>query len=235
MIEVAPSPTLQEVFYTPRGKAASMAVRAGTSDHNTAYSCLTEDEYGAASLELGNGWAVDIGAHIGGATVALAVNNKEAHVIAVECLSENVAMIARNVELNGITDRVTVLHAIAARKGGRQATVRWNFDGGESGQHHRFIANAQAFAIEHADEESVETIDLASVVKMAGGEVAFLKIDCEGGEYEFLRGPGLKHVAEIRGEFHAGFDRLVEQLAATHAVTMTGGLETLGAFRAVRL
>lgn len=207
-----------------------MLWRTGTADWNNVYSCSTEDEYNLRSLDLGDGTAIDIGAHIGGVTVGLALDNPRARIIAVECLSANVDLLRENIERNGLTN-VTVLHAIASDKGGEQGTVRWNFDSDDAGQHHRFIANAQGFDKANAQVETVDTVSLAD---LAGGEVAFIKIDCEGGEYAFLRGPALAHVAEIRGEYHMGFDALAEQLTDTHVVTLTSGTESFGGFRAVR-
>lgn len=222
-----PDPVLER-FVTPRGRQVSMFVRPDTTDHNTLYSCLNEDEYGLRDVELGDGTAIDIGAHIGGATVALAVDNPNATIVAVEALSENVTLLERNLEANGITN-VSVFHAIAGRPGkrGRKGTVNWNFGGGESAQGHRFIANAVRLDIESADSEQAIIIALNDLP-----EAAFMKIDCEGGEYELLRGD-TSRIAEIRGEFHAGFEELVA-LLDTHHVYMTSGIESFGGFRAVR-
>lgn len=221
----------QGAFRTPKGNAAQMDVRDGTSDHNTLFSCLTEDEYGLKELDLGEGVALDIGAHAGGVSVGLAVDNPRAKVIAVEALGANVGALRANVEANGVSDRVTVVHAIAGKTKGK-GTVRWNFDQGESGQHHRFIANAHR--MEGGETEEADVVTLAQLVKMAGGSVAFAKVDCEGCEYDVLNSPAVKDVAEFRGEFHAGFDNLAHLLEPTHVVTMTSGTEAFGGFRAVR-
>ena len=226
---VGDEPMVEE-FRTPKGKAMLMAVRPGTADHNNVFSCATEDEYRLRDLELDAGTALDIGAHIGGVAVGLALDHPAAWIIAVECLSANIDLLRQNVLRNGVADRVSILHAIAGAKHGK-GTVRWNFAGGESAQHHRFIANVGGVAHTGADEEEVERVTLAD---LATDEIDFIKIDCEGGEYDFLRGSALGRVREIRGEFHAGFDRLVEQLDVTHLVTLTSGTEGFGGFRALR-
>lgn len=222
----------EETFLSPRGRKVSLYVRSGTADHNNAYSCLTEDEYGLRERFL-SGVAVDVGAHIGGVTLAMAVDNPEVRVISIEALSANVEILQKNVEKNGVAERVTILHAGACALGTKKVDVEWDFDQTESGAHHRFIGNASGIPHEGAKSEEVPGISLASLVE-AYGEIEFMKIDCEGCEYEFLRGP-VEKVKEIRGEFHAGIDRIIGLLEGSHNVSLTGGTETFGEFRAVRL
>lgn len=219
-------------YRTPKGNAALMTCRADTSDHNSIFSCMDEDEYGLKELKL-SGVALDIGAHLGGVSVGLALDNPNLRVIAVEALSANARLLQENVERNGVSDRVTVIHGIAGKKSGR-GTVRWNFDQDESGQHHRFIANAHLVNSEQGEFEEADIVTLADLGVMAGEPIAFAKIDCEGGEYDFLDTGSVGIVAEYRGEFHAGFARIERMLEATHNVTMSSGTPDFGGFRAVR-
>lgn len=202
-------------FRTPRGASVMLEHRRGSSDWNTLYSCLNEDEYRLRELHL-EGVALDIGAHIGGATIALAVDNPKLQVIAVEAVPPNVALLRRNIEINHLDDRVTVLHA-AAGKGG-QTTIRWGFEGDETADHHAFIGNSLLTGKTKHQTLEVESLTLGQIVKQR--EVSFCKVDCEGCEYEVLRGPALKQIALIRGEIHgiAGVNplQLVEQLVKTH-------------------
>lgn len=206
-----------------------MVVRDGTNDHNTLASCLTEDEYGLATLDLGEATALDIGAYTGGVTVALALDNPQAHIIAVEALSANVEVLRANVEANGVGDRVTVIHGAATAEKRKSAKVYWNFSETESGQHHRFVGNAQ-WAGDVGEYETVRGWSLADLTD----DIAFMKIDCELCEYDVFTSSSVKRVALIVGEFHAGLERVVALLEATHDVTQTGGYEGTGAFRAVR-
>jgi FkbM family methyltransferase len=138
------------------------------------------------------------------------------------------------VEAAGVADRVTVLHAIANRPGIASGVVRWNFRGGEAATHHRYIGNAQRIPVDAQDEETVDCVSLADLLAMAGGAVDFVKIDCEGGEYDVLADPVVvQKVREYRGEHHAGLEGIVDLLGASHHVTLTGGVEAFGAFRAV--
>lgn len=220
-------------FRTPKGSPVQMGTREGTADRNNAFSCLDEDEYRLRDLDLGDGVAVDIGAHIGGVTVALAVDNPNARVIAVEALSVNVDLLRENLERNGVAARVVLLHAAASKPNVKSAVVEWDFDADESGQHHRYIGNGHGFNHEGAKRETVAGLSLDSLVEEYG-EIAFMKIDCELCEYNLLDSPAVKDVREIRGEFHGGYDRIVAMLGDTHHVKQTGGTEAFGAFEAVR-
>lgn len=209
----------------------TFSVRDGTCDHNNVWSCVAENEYGLPSV---TGTAVDIGAHIGGVTVCLAKDNPDLKVIAVEALSENVAVLRENVERNGLTN-VTILHRAAAEPGRKRAKVEWNFRGNESGDHHRYIGNAvlPPDATRDSDSEMVQCIDLAELVKLAGGRIDFMKIDAEGAEYPLFASSAVMDVGEIRGEFHAGWQRLVDLLGGTHTMHLLSGTEHFGGFRAV--
>ena len=189
-------------FRTPRGRSVTMAYREDTNDYNTLRSCLDEDEYGLKELTL-SGTALDIGAYIGGVTVALATDNPELHVVAVEAVPPNVDLLRQNVERNGLSERVTIRHAAAGK--GSTAIIRWGFAGNEVADHHAFVGNAvmpEATLVEHESEE-LPVVKLADLVA-EHGPIAFAKVDCEGCEYDFLTGPALSQVALIRGEEHHG-------------------------------
>lgn len=188
----------QGTFTTPRGRSVTMNYRTDTSDWNTLASCLNEDEYRLKELNL-SGTALDIGAHIGGATIALAVDNPDLHVVAVEAVPPNVDLLRENVTRNGLDEQVTVIHAAAGK--GKTAIVRWGFSGSESADHHAFIGNSLLPAGAKSLTERVKVRTLASLVKEFG-PFSFAKVDCEGCEYAFLDGTSL--VPLIRGEEHHG-------------------------------
>lgn len=205
----------QGTFHTPRGRSVTMNYRTDTNDWNTLNACMTEDEYRLAELDL-TGTALDIGAHIGGVTISLALDNPDLRVVAVEAVPPNVDLLRENVERNGLSERVTVLHAAAGE--GKTATIRWAFEGNESADHHAFIGNAvmpESNLTVHRSEK-VDVRTLASLVREFG-PFSFCKIDCEGCEYPFLTGKALADVALIRGEEHygsldlPGFDVTYEQ------------------------
>jgi FkbM family methyltransferase len=191
----------QGTFRTPRGQTPTLAYREDTNDWNVLISCLNEDEYALKELHL-EGTALDIGAHIGGVTIALALDNPELRVIAVEAVPPNVELLRENVRRAGLEERVTVLHAAAGK--GKTATVRWAFEGNYVADHHAFIGNAvMPDTTTAGTSELLDVVTLTALVKEYG-PFSFAKVDCEGCEYDFLTGRGLLDIACIRGEEHYG-------------------------------
>lgn len=205
----------QGTFRTPRGRDVTLSYREDTNDYNVLRSCLTEDEYRLAELDL-SGTALDIGAHIGGVTIALAVDNPDLHIVSVEAVPPNIDLLKHNLAALGIEDRVTVIHAAAGK--GKTATVQWAFEGhGDLGSHNAFVGNALLpVAVDAHEVIQLQVRTLASLVKEFG-PFTFAKVDCEGCEYPFLQGTALRNVALIRGEEHhgpldlPGFDVTYEQ------------------------
>lgn len=215
-------------FRTPRGQNVSMAYREDTSDWNTLRSCMDEDEYRLRELTL-SGTALDVGAHIGGVTIGLALDNPDLHVVAIEAVPPNVVLLRENIERAGVGDRVTVLHAAAGK--GKTATIRWAFEGNATADHHAFIGNSLLPGPATHLSEKMPVVKLADLVAQHG-PFAFAKVDCEGCEYPFLRGKALSQVAHIRGEVHADPIKLVDALVPTHEVTTPDTIP--GPFEAVR-
>jgi FkbM family methyltransferase len=188
------------LFRTPRGRSLSMAYREDTNDYNVLNACMTEDEYDLKGLNL-TGIALDVGAHIGGVTIALALDNPELHVVALEAVPPNVELLRENVERQGLGDRVTILHGAAGK--GKTATVRWAFSGDAVGLHHAFIGNA-VMPEANLNSSKTTTVDVWTVAALvkAHGPFTFAKVDCEGCEYPFLN--GTCEIPLIRGEEHDG-------------------------------
>ncbi len=220
---------------TPRGHPVTFEVRDGTSDHNSVWSCSQEDEYGLRDVTLGPGeWAIDVGAHIGGVAIAVLLDNPEAHCVAIEPVPDNVALLRMNAERNGVADRLDVIAGAAAAPRTQRVTVAWDFAGGVSAEHHRYVGNVANIPFERCRTEEVDAISLPWLIRRIGGPVAFAKIDCEGGEYAFLGTRSVISVARITGEYHAGWEPLVKLLERTHDVQRTSGTAGLGGFVAVR-
>lgn len=221
-------------FRTPRGRSVSLSLREDTNDHNILNSCLTEDEYGLKDLHL-SGQALDIGAHIGGVTVALALDNPDLHVTAVEAVPPNIELLRENVERAGVSDRVTVIHAAAGK--GKTATVKWAFEGsGDVGSHNAFVGNALLDVPVQPHESTV--LPVRTLASLVGDGVSFLKIDCEGCEWPLL-GRSLSKVARVHGEWHPTDGHVRADIAAVlskagFTFTFSGPLAGPGGFEAWR-
>lgn len=191
---------------TPRGKPAWMYVREDTIDYDICASSMLEDEYGLADISV-SGHALDIGAHIGAVTVALALDNPDLRVTAVEVVPENVEVLRQNIERNGIGDRVTVVEAAAGGpdEASRTCYMRHRSYPSATDEYvakSRYIANS-FWSPENGtpDAEAVE-IPVVSLSDLASDGVSFIKIDCEGAEWEFFRDPALANVTLVTGEYH---------------------------------
>ena len=210
---------------TPHGHPARMSVRDQTNDLSVVYAIFNHDEYGIpAGLE---GHAIDVGAHIGAWSVAVALDNPLMRVTAIEALPSNIDVLRANLAENGLAERVEVIWG-AAGYGAKPTTIRYDFHGPGDTDVHRYIGNQRMADGTTSSSVEVQTYGLARLV---GTGTRLMKIDCEGCEFALLRGAALKKVDEIVGEYHdVG---ILDLLADTHDVT-TDGTESFGAFRAVR-
>lgn len=207
-----------------------MMWRDGTNDHNTLTSCMTEDEYGLRSLPEA-GTVVDVGGYLGGVGIGYAVDHRDARVWIVEPLAANCDLIRKNIDMNELGARVTLIEAAADEPGAKRTRVLWDFGDDESAHHHRFVGNSTiATHSERHQSQDVACIDLPALVRLAGGHIDLLKIDCEGGEYA-LFAKGAADVGIIVGEQHEGFARLADLLSGTHDV-FNDGDEHFGPFHA---
>lgn len=217
-------------YRTPKGQTVSMLWRLGTSDHNTLYSALNEDEYGLAGMNL-TGRAADIGAHIGSVAVGLLVDNPGLRVVAVEPVPPNVELLRQNLERNGVQDRCEVIAAAVGK--GKTTTIRYGSLGmdsdtdaeRENATHHAFIGNsALVYPKTPTRPHEAATVPVRSLRSLL--PLDFIKIDVEGGEWGFLAQSAVSEVRHIIGEVHPTNGHaplhLVALLAETHEVTFTG-------------
>lgn len=227
-------------FRTPRGVPARMHIREGTNDWNTLNACMTEDEYGLRDWS-GSGVAIDIGGYLGGVAIGLALDNPGLRVVVVEPVPDNADLIAANIELNGVGDRVDLV--VGAAGDGSPVDVWYGYRGSESLEHHRFVGNS-SLAYDHGGEVAHDTAGyptswtLSALIRKAGADrVALLKVDCEGGEWSILDTSAVALCDVIVGEAHAvrghRGDDIVALLDATHTVTLQGDTAGTCEFRAV--
>lgn len=203
---------------TPNGNPFRLECRTDTNDQNVSHAVSKLDEYGLAGLSFSpSAWAIDVGAYIGAVAIPLALDHSGLRVVAVEPVLENVATLTRNIAMNEVADRVFVCPLAATSPTGDFVTIRYGGQG-----RHRYVGNVGREAPD-ADEVTiappVALSDLLSVYEI--DQVALLKIDCEGCEWDFLTDPAVRRVEMIVGEFHrGGFLDLKQMLDATHVVAV---------------
>lgn len=225
-------------FRTPNGRSVIAYVREGTNDWNTCQASLTEDEYGLRGRDI-RGLVLDIGGYLGTVALAVLVDNPLARVVCVEPVPANADLIERNASVNGVGDRLTLVRGAVGRG---EVTIRYAYQGGENELHHAFVGNStvQPPTAEH----STATYTGSSIRDLVGdAEVAWTKIDCEGGEFSFLADPDIGQLASITGEWHnvplpdgttGSQDRIRALLEPTHDVTFSGPQDGPGGFVATR-
>jgi FkbM family methyltransferase len=155
---------------------------------------LNAGAYRLEDLALSNGaLALDIGAHVGIVSAWLGLRHPGARLIAFEPCPRNFANLRRTLAANGVRN-VTAINAAACADGRalETASVPENSGGShcvEKGVSAGATPVASIALLPWLDELGIRRID-------------FLKIDCEGFEYELLTDGLLQRLSTLAGEFH---------------------------------
>jgi FkbM family methyltransferase len=139
---------------------------------------------------------VDIGANMGSFALFAAQRCPGARIFCYEPDSRNFAVLKQNIDVNGLQERVLAFPcAVASESGDRKMGLAASPD-------HSLLASGGAGA-----EEWVRCTTLRDILQQHDLEtVDFLKVNCEGAEYEILYNctpEELQHVANIHLEYHS--------------------------------
>ena len=160
---------------------------------------ILDRQYEWVSLPLKDGWTIiDIGAALGDYSVWAADQTPHGRLIAVEPYPPSVTLLRANLQANHIKNVDVFAGAVASRSG----ITRLAVDEG------RVVQNSTANSAVSDRAISVETISLDELLTRFGIEHCdYLKMDCEGGEYEILftaAAKTLKRFDRICMEVHDG-------------------------------
>jgi FkbM family methyltransferase len=159
---------------------------------------------------------IDIGGHVGTFSCRLAQLHPKATINAFEPSSTTATFLRHNVRQNGYADRVTVYEkALSATTG----TAVFDDNGGGSGLN-GLVALGHGTGV----ATEVQTVTFDDAVAAAGGTVEFVKIDCEGGEYDLVLGSSPASWASVQRvviEYHPIAGRSWDEL---HTWFETAGL-----------
>jgi FkbM family methyltransferase len=195
-----------------RVNGARMRVRRGSWDESAALRVIGDQDYLRPGHEiLPTHTVIDIGANIGSFAVFAGLAARKGRVFAFEPDAENYALAVDNAALNRLDNVVVERVAVSGTPG----TLRL-FKGAEVSLHTTLASRPHG-----ADEgEDVPAITLPEIFeKHRIARCDFLKMNCEGAEYEILyRTPPeyLRRIDRIALEYHATEDkeRLARELAA---------------------
>lgn len=190
-------PALQKTI-TLRGVPISLRGRLRDTivDGYMAVSCLAEEQYNPPGFVLQNGeTVVDIGGHIGSfALYAASRVGSGGRVFVYEPAPDNNAQLLRNVAQNGFRNVHISSAAIAGSKGDRP----FFYNNANTAMHGLYQKTHNAFI--------VPALTLADIFFQNNiARCHFLKIDCEGAEYEILFNTPravLQKIDRIAMEYH---------------------------------
>jgi FkbM family methyltransferase len=193
------------------------------------YEIFAEDAYRFDELTAGLGdtfGVLDIGAQIGCFSVGLAAHSKGARINAYEASPRSAEVASGNVARNGLADRVTV-HATAISDHAGEITFEDDGSGSALNGSEGIIADPNAAKVVEMTTITVPCVTLKDALE-AAGDVALVKIDTEGAEYQIVLGS--------KPEDWAAVQRIVIEYhpAAGHSWTELEAFFTEAGFISVR-
>ncbi len=199
----------KKTYTTPWGRTIDAYAREGTIDENTLISCLIEDEYHIGDLPQ-IGTAIDLGTHVGGASLALLSRGFE--VIGVEMLPENQEMTEKNVRLNAFPCHL--YYAAIGKDDDKTLIAQYEGDGATRFNGSLLERKNNSRSIE------VQTISLPRIFEEnALDHCDFLKVDIEGSEWDVFRSLPPQYLDKI--------DRIAVEIHRYESVTSTQEFSTL--------
>jgi len=171
--------------------------------------------------------AVDVGANIGG--FACSFNSLFDKIVCIEPNADSVECLNYNLNKLGITN--VAVHTLAASDERGKKIKLFKIDQGEDthsgncGTEWDKVSSCKIL-----EEEEVVTTDLDEVFSLCGESfIDYLKIDCEGSEYNFLINKDLSNIQFIIGEYHPGIvgdklENLWKHIRKTHDLIVLGDI-----------
>jgi FkbM family methyltransferase len=140
--------------------------------------CVKDKQYNPPTFEIHpNDTVIDIGGHIGSFSLYAAYKASTGRVFVYEPAPENFAYLQKNIQLNHASHITAEKSAVAAEKGTRTFFSN-NLNSAESSMH---------TTSNHGQQITVPSITLTDIFEEHNISTCnFLKLDCEGAEYEIL-------------------------------------------------
>lgn len=127
-------------------------------------------------------WGIDIGAFIGTFSV-FAAQRSRANILAFEPSPKNFQSLQTNIALNNLQERIIAIPAAVTSRSG-QSTLYIPADGGFSALRKDHLQN---HALRNFQETEVPTLSVQDIFEKYKIDLCdFIKMDCEGSEYEII-------------------------------------------------
>lgn len=153
-------------------------------------------------LNVNSQTVIDVGANVGDTPIYFALRGAK-RVIAFEPFPTLYYLAKRNVEENGLSDKITLVNAGC----GKDGTVRIKPDQ---------QANSGSKLVDQSEGIEIPTYSLNTIVEKFNVEDrSVLKVDCEGCEYDLIGNASedvLKKFNQMIIEYHDGYSSLVRKL-----------------------
>ena len=179
------------------------------------YEVFADDGYRLAELTEGvdpDATVLDVGGQIGSFSLAMAEAMPQVKIHVYEASPTSAGYVSRNINANGLKDRVTVNAKAMAGEVGEFTFV----DSGDASGHNGLTAPEGL-----GSEVTVPSETFDNAVKTAGGNVQIVKMDVEGAEYDIILRSDPASWSEVRKvvmEYHPvpghTLDQLVQFFAA---------------------
>lgn len=178
-------------------------IRRNTWDERAARRVIGAREYTPSGDEIKAGDVViDIGANIGAFAITAGSTAPGVRVYAFEPDADNWALASRNAEINDLTNVRVFRKAVSGEPGTLKLYK------GAQGSLHTTVPGRLA---DPAGYDEVESMTLAQIMDQnAVVRCSFLKLDCEGAEYDILYRtpqPYLERIDQMAVKYHAHVDK----------------------------
>lgn len=150
-----------------------VVLRAGTSDRNIINEQLISESYVPDNFKIKKGdTVVDIGAHIGTFSIFASINARR--VYSFEPVFENFKILKNNIEINKIKNITPFNYGVFSSNGEQKMFLNKN-------------ACMHSIYFKSEMQTEIKTISLENIlIDNKISKIDYLKMDCEGAEYEIL-------------------------------------------------